>query len=100
MCRELVRTRGFAALLSDEVFADVDLETLQVRTTMHRTRMGIGDVRGRTSYEDAMKISSSIIRCHEDVVGKCGDTMLRPSWRVVGLLHVLSAFIWSGFIRC
>ena len=31
MCLELVRTRAFAALLSDEVFADVDLEALQVR---------------------------------------------------------------------
>jgi len=29
MCLELVRTRAFAALLSDEVFADVDLETVQ-----------------------------------------------------------------------
>lgn len=29
MCFELVTTRGFAALLSDEVFADVDLEALQ-----------------------------------------------------------------------
>lgn len=32
MCLELVRTRAFAALLSDEVFADVDLETVQVST--------------------------------------------------------------------
>ena len=30
MCLEVVRTRAFAALLSDEVFADVDLEALQV----------------------------------------------------------------------
>lgn len=30
MCLELVRTRAFAALLSDEVFSDVDLETVQV----------------------------------------------------------------------
>lgn len=36
MCRELVRTRGFAALLSDEVFADVDLELLQVRLPIER----------------------------------------------------------------
>lgn len=30
MCLELVRTRAFAALLSDEVFSDVDLESVQV----------------------------------------------------------------------
>lgn len=30
MCLEVVRTRAFAALLSDEVFTDVDLETVQV----------------------------------------------------------------------
>ena len=34
MCLELVRTRAFAALLSDEVFADVDLETVQVSQPM------------------------------------------------------------------
>lgn len=38
MCLELVRTRAFAALLSDEVFSDVDLETVQVndRYLIHR----------------------------------------------------------------
>lgn len=34
MCLELVRTRAFAALLSDEVFSDVDLETVQVKRTV------------------------------------------------------------------
>ncbi|CAM9126329.1 unnamed protein product [Ectocarpus fasciculatus] len=38
MCLELVRTCAFAALLSDEVFADVDLETVQA--TDHTTRYG------------------------------------------------------------
>lgn len=37
MCLELVRTRAFAALLSDEVFADVDLETVQVSLPMLRS---------------------------------------------------------------
>eukprot|EP00752_Nemacystus_decipiens_P003463 g3198.t1 len=35
MCLELVRTRAFAALLSDEVFADVDLETVQEELRIH-----------------------------------------------------------------
>lgn len=48
MCLEVVRTRAFAALLSDEVFADIDLETVQVsqpikmpRANM-RSRKGVG----------------------------------------------------------
>ncbi|CAM9617583.1 unnamed protein product [Scytosiphon promiscuus] len=35
MCLEVVRTRAFAALLSDEVFADVDLETVQAELRLH-----------------------------------------------------------------
>eukprot|EP00903_Cladosiphon_okamuranus_P020087 g18450.t1 len=35
LCLELVRTRAFAALLSDEVFADVDLETVQEELRLH-----------------------------------------------------------------
>ncbi|CAM9345992.1 unnamed protein product [Ectocarpus sp. 13 AM-2016] len=35
LCMELVRTRAFAALLSDEVFADVDLETVQGELRLH-----------------------------------------------------------------
>ncbi|CAN0123212.1 unnamed protein product [Pylaiella littoralis] len=35
MCLELVRTRAFAALLSDEVFSDVDLETVQAELRAH-----------------------------------------------------------------
>lgn len=41
MCLELVRTRSFSALLSDEVFADVDLETLQVRGRGERRQVTI-----------------------------------------------------------
>lgn len=40
---ELVRTRAFAALLSDEVFADVDLETVQVNSPFDSS-VGVVDV--------------------------------------------------------
>lgn len=42
MCLELVTTRGFAALLSDEVFSDVDLEALQVSECPGGARPSIG----------------------------------------------------------
>lgn len=40
---ELVRTRAFAALLSDEVFVDVDLETVQVSLPFDRS-VGVVDI--------------------------------------------------------
>lgn len=41
MCLELVRTCAFAALLSDEVFADVDLETVQVSQPSREPRAAV-----------------------------------------------------------
>ena len=46
MCLELVRTRAFAALLSDEVFADVDLETVQVSHPIALVRKSTGKREG------------------------------------------------------